>query len=510
MPQAQCVFANISIAIKNLLVVDEMCRVCYNNSCEIITLKSVVLAEVIAYLTDYNLRLCKKTKEVKTNKMNFEDIIKQFKLAKKKKEDFFVRMENYKISYFTSRIITSYVMTIIFALIAVVIPIVSDSKHNTSDANIIAFMVFGISTIVAFICFIVLIFQKNSLQFKLGKLSSGLKSFIMFVVPLYIILLICYINISQGREIIISLFTAVTTISAAILAMMGVHYTLIQQKIERIDKNNLVFKLNEETDSKSEFKVKNAIGNINLQLNIKNISNNFGYFIGLYKLCGCDVYRLGDELPYLAISPEKSFSFTDIRINYGDDQLILVYRDIGENYYYLLLSINGDKISRIEKAGKCDIGFLQSQIKATDEAEKAVNKHKRTEKLINFDPSKSEKKEINNNYEETDISKRKEETKPNRTFNRDGFELIVSEDGEVTDFELLSALRKERLRLAKDKKIKAYMILNNQQLVALATYKPDSERSFISIYGLGKKKYDLYGDLFIQIIKEYEENKKAA
>ena len=54
------------------------------------------------------------------------------------------------------------------------------------------------------------------------------------------------------------------------------------------------------------------------------------------------------------------------------------------------------------------------------------------------------------------------------------------------------------------------MIFNNQQLVALATYKPKDENSFISIYGLGQKKYDFYGELFIHIIISYEELKGAA
>ena len=54
-------------------------------------------------------------------------------------------------------------------------------------------------------------------------------------------------------------------------------------------------------------------------------------------------------------------------------------------------------------------------------------------------------------------------------------------------------------------KIKTYLIFTNQQLVALATYKPENETNFISIYGLGKKKYDMYGDRIIQIIENYKQ-----
>ncbi len=40
----------------------------------------------------------------------------------------------------------------------------------------------------------------------------------------------------------------------------------------------------------------------------------------------------------------------------------------------------------------------------------------------------------------------------------------------------------------------------------MATYKPYDELSFISIYGLGKKKYELYGKIFIQIIIDHRDN----
>ena len=43
-----------------------------------------------------------------------------------------------------------------------------------------------------------------------------------------------------------------------------------------------------------------------------------------------------------------------------------------------------------------------------------------------------------------------------------------------------------------------------QQLIALATYKPHDEISFISIFGLDKKKYDLFGEGFIQIILKHD------
>ena len=182
----------------------------------------------------------------------------------------------------------------------------------------------------------------------------------------------------------------------------------------------------------------------------------------------------------------------DVFISNGDDQLLLVYKDIGENYYYLLLIINGDKVSCIEKAGKCDLDFVKNQLYVTEEMEKKSKKNKKN--LI--------KKELTSKYDEIDISKRKEITKPKKTLRHEGFDLIVDSDGEIiTDLNLLKILKE----VAREMKIKTYLIFTNQQLVALATYKPENETNFISIYGLGKKKYDMYGDRIIQIIENYKQ-----
>ncbi len=81
---------------------------------------------------------------------------------------------------------------------------------------------------------------------------------------------------------------------------------------------------------------------------------------------------MGDSFPYWAVSPKSCIAISEIRVNNGDDQLILVHKALGENYYYLLLSISGKKINTIEKAGKCDFEFLQNAIRETDKTEKTV------------------------------------------------------------------------------------------------------------------------------------------
>ena len=78
-------------------------------------------------------------------------------------------------------------------------------------------------------------------------------------------------------------------------------------------------------------------------------------------------------------------------------------------------------------------------------------------------------------------------------------ELVVDNDGEIlTDTALLTKLKKERARIAKESKLKPYMVFNNQQLVAIATHKPKDKEEFISIYGLGEIKYEFYGKNIIE------------
>lgn len=427
--------------------------------------------------------------------MTREDYIK-FLFLKRKKKNFFYLMENYKILYYMKGSLVSYGFSIICLIVSVILFFIEINNQKMNNQLIIA-----LSFLIAFMCIGMLIsygyiFLKNSLQFKLGKLSSGLKSFIFLILPVYLILILCYIVVPKGKEFVSDLLVAVTTFAGATLAVMGVHYTFVQQRNERIDKNKLIFELYEKSESENIIKIKNSFGDKKLNIKIKNLSNNFGFVVGLYKLCGLNIYQIGDDISYLAIQPNACMRLDDVFISNGDDQLLLVYKDIGENYYYLLLIINGDKVSCIEKAGKCDLDFVKNQLYVTEEMEKKSKKNKKN--LI--------KKELTSKYDEIDISKRKEITKPKKTLRHEGFDLIVDSDGEIiTDLNLLKILKEVRLKLAREMKIKTYLIFTNQQLVALATYKPENETNFISIYGLGKKKYDMYGDRIIQIIENYKQ-----
>ena len=90
---------------------------------------------------------------------------------------------------------------------------------------------------------------------------------------------------------------------------------------------------------------------------------------------------------------------------------------------------------------------------------------------------------------------------------REGFMVLADDEGKIlTDMKLLAYLRGIRFQIMKEEKKAAYKIIGNKGLVSLATYRPETREEFISLYGLGETTYDLYGNRFIQAIKNYEKN----
>ncbi len=413
-------------------------------------------------------------------------------MLKRNNVDFFEQMANYKTSFKVREIICAIIALICILTATIILILIGTGKLQFTDVTITILMFCAVFFIYASVYSLIITFVKNSTLFLSGRLSAGLKNFFIVVFPIYIILLVLYFSIPEWKEFFISALTIVTTISVAILTVIGVHYTVAKQQSEKNDQKNLIFSCSENEEQNITYNIKNAIGEKVVQIKFKNISNNFGYLIGIYRICGCDAYQIGDDLPYLPLAPQTSYIIKDIKLNYGDDQLFLVYKDISNNFYYLLFSSN---YKYIEQSDKCDMSFLYMQLDMTIKLEKKLKK------LPIYNTNE------NLSVNELLISENKEKTKPTIVKRINNFDLIVTPSGDIlTDLELLSKLKKERTKLAKEQQVKAYLIFNNQQLVAMATYKPYDELSFISIYGLGKKKYELYGKIFIQIIIDHRDN----
>ena len=81
---------------------------------------------------------------------------------------------------------------------------------------------------------------------------------------------------------------------------------------------------------------------------------------------------------------------------------------------------------------------------------------------------------------------------------------MVSTEGEIiTDLELLKKIRSFRSEVAKEKKLPAYCVLQNKALVSLATEKPTTFEELRSVYGMGTKSIELYGDRLLEIIVKH-------
>ena len=69
--------------------------------------------------------------------------------------------------------------------------------------------------------------------------------------------------------------------------------------------------------------------------------------------------------------------------------------------------------------------------------------------------------------------------------------------------ELFLKLKELRYNLSLEKGIAPFMIFHDSTLKEMAAYFPQSKEAMLTIKGVGLKKYESYGDSFLEIIKEY-------
>ncbi len=73
------------------------------------------------------------------------------------------------------------------------------------------------------------------------------------------------------------------------------------------------------------------------------------------------------------------------------------------------------------------------------------------------------------------------------------------------DTELFEILRTKRWNLAEERGIPAYIIFSDKSLMEMAAYLPTDKISLLNINGVGMKKYESYGKIFLNIIKMYRD-----
>ncbi|WP_026814284.1 DNA helicase RecQ [Arenibacter certesii] len=72
---------------------------------------------------------------------------------------------------------------------------------------------------------------------------------------------------------------------------------------------------------------------------------------------------------------------------------------------------------------------------------------------------------------------------------------------------LFERLRKLRFQISLDENIPAYLVFNDATLKEMEAERPTSEEEFMRINGVGQRKMEVYGDLFLQEIKNFQEEK---
>ncbi len=86
----------------------------------------------------------------------------------------------------------------------------------------------------------------------------------------------------------------------------------------------------------------------------------------------------------------------------------------------------------------------------------------------------------------------------------------VEPSSEKYDEALFELLRKNRKQLADQYDIPPYIIFTDQSLVHMSVHFPVTEQDFLRIPGVGRRKFERYGHIFIDLIKKYNAGKNVS
>jgi ATP-dependent DNA helicase RecQ len=71
------------------------------------------------------------------------------------------------------------------------------------------------------------------------------------------------------------------------------------------------------------------------------------------------------------------------------------------------------------------------------------------------------------------------------------------------DKTLFEILRKKRKALADEANLPSYVIFPDRSLIEMSAHLPQSKEAFSNIHGVGSRKLEAYGDVFVKLIREY-------
>ena len=214
---------------------------------------------------------------------------------------------------------------------------------------------------------------KNSDDFARGKFSSGMANFLMLLILAAVIVGILIVILpDKWQSIIPAIIAAIVAILCAVLAIMGVHYTETKKRETRRYNNKLIFSIEKKFDEAIEYKLEREMDSKYTSLCIKNISDNYGSFYGVYRIGECSVVQIGKDFKYAPIAPKTSYIIKSIGYKELNEQFILVYKDIEDVYYYLHCQVISSRKIDIIRSGVCDMNYIRMRIKETMNTRKNI------------------------------------------------------------------------------------------------------------------------------------------
>lgn len=286
--------------------------------------------------------------------------------TRKKREDFFDDMKNYKDRKYMRICLYLVLFAVLFLVTGTIIRCLYVAKVIISKWAILAFVILLLFALYLSALGLCVLIAKNNEEFAAGKFSGGIRNIVfLFIIATVIIIMLIIFLPEEYQSYMPSLIAATVAILAAALAIMGVHYTETKKREARTYKNTLIFIHERATDAAQEYKLEREIDCKYTSLCLKNISDNFGWFCGIYRIDKCNIYQVGKDITYFPIAPNLSYTIKNIGYQETRDQLILVYKDIEDVHYYIHFRVISARKIEIIKTDTCDIGFIHMRLKET-------------------------------------------------------------------------------------------------------------------------------------------------
>lgn len=189
----------------------------------------------------------------------------------------------------------------------------------------------------------------------------------------------------------------------------------------------------------------------------------------------------------------KIDEFSSFRKEYQNNYVKNVFKSLFTLNIFSFIKIMKSDIIKNEDMSKFADNLLKFDISEKNEFTIEDNGAKMFEELMaNFD-NVYKNKDLENAKNEENLIKEKELTDI-----KDEDKLIKEKHSKI-----LKDLKEIRLNISKDENLPAaYYIFSDMTLDNMAKLKPQDKASFMKVFGVGQKKYDLYGEKFIQYFKD--------